>query len=81
MNDLFIWKKLNEQLDAEFIDQLDKNFIMQNTIYFESNFAKIRGLDSGFAFPPIKRKPVNKLDGLSYAGKSKYRDLERQFKK
>ncbi|MGM0173702.1 hypothetical protein [Enterococcus sp. DIV0800] len=81
MNDQSLWKKLNEQLDAKYIGQLDRSFILQHTIYFDSEFAKIRGLDSEFAFPPIKnRKIVGKLDGLSPTGKNKYRELEQQYK-
>lgn len=81
MSDHVLWKKLNEQLDAEYIDQLDKNFITQNSSYFESNFALIRGLDLGFAYPPVKRKPVSRLDGLSPVGKNKYIELKSQFER
>lgn len=80
MNEQSLWRKLNEQLNAEYIDQLDKHFIIQNSIYFESEFAKIRRLDSGFAFPPlINQKLVGELDGLTPAGKDKYNDLKRKF--
>lgn len=81
MNDQQIWIKLNEQLNAEYIDQLDKNFIRQNTIYFDSEFATIRQLDSGFAYPPQKnRRIIGKLDGLTPIGQKKYRDLDSHFK-
>lgn len=80
MNDYVLWKKLNEQLDAEYIDQLDKNFIMQHQAYFETNFAVIRALDSGYAFPPLEhRKIPDPLDGLTSYGKRRFRELEDQF--